>query len=176
MTEEAVKAAAVVPVEADRKAENIIKTYSKWNVLSGLIPLPYLDIVAVTGVQVKMIGEIADAYGVPFSPDRTRSIVGALLGGIVPHNLAAGSFGSLVKSIPVVGTILGVATMPALAAASTYAVGKVFQQHFAAGGTLLDFNPEKWRSAVREQMAAAEAGTPAAAPANGKDHPEPVAI
>jgi hypothetical protein len=48
--------------------------------------------------------------------------------------------------IPVVGTLLGGVAMPVLSGASTYAVGKVFIQHFASGGTFLTFDP----AAVRE--------------------------
>ena len=36
-------------------------------------------------------------------------------------------------------------TVPIFAGASTYAVGKVFHQHFASGGTFLDFDAEKTR-------------------------------
>ena len=35
--------------------------------------------------------------------------------------------------------------MPVLAGAATYAVGKVFIQHFESGGTFLNFNPESVR-------------------------------
>ena len=48
--------------------------------------------------------------------------------------------------MPLVGPALGVLSMPAMAAAVTWAVGKVFMQHFASGGTLLDFDPEKTRT------------------------------
>ncbi|NJL59719.1 MAG: hypothetical protein HC887_08825 [Desulfobacteraceae bacterium] len=33
--------------------------------------------------------------------------------------------------------------MPASAGAMTYAVGRVFLQHFESGGTFLNFNPEE---------------------------------
>jgi hypothetical protein len=39
--------------------------------------------------------------------------------------------------------------MPSSSAAFTYAVGKVFLQHFASGGTFLDFDPKT----VREYFA-----------------------
>ncbi len=50
---------------------------------------------------------------------------------------------SVVKFIPVIGETAGVVAMPILAGATTYAVGKVFVQHFASGGTLLTFDPDK---------------------------------
>jgi uncharacterized protein (DUF697 family) len=43
--------------------------------------------------------------------------------------------------VPVVGTVLGGLSMSLFSGAATYAIGKVFIQHFEAGGTFLDFNP-----------------------------------
>ena len=42
--------------------------------------------------------------------------------------------------------------MPILAGATTYAVGKVFTQHFATGGTFLNFDPETVREYYYEMF------------------------
>ncbi|MDE2463441.1 MAG: GTPase, partial [Alphaproteobacteria bacterium] len=42
-------------------------------------------------------------------------------------------------------------TLPSLAAASTYALGKVFIQHFESGGTFLDMDPDKVSAYFKEQ-------------------------
>jgi uncharacterized protein (DUF697 family) len=47
--------------------------------------------------------------------------------------------------IPVAGQVIGFVTMPITAGATTFAVGKVFNQHFASGGTFLTFDSEKVR-------------------------------
>ena len=39
------------------------------------------------------------------------------------------------------------------AGASTYAVGKVFTEHFASGGTFLTFDPEKVRKYYEQEFA-----------------------
>ena len=84
---------------------------------------------------------------------------------------------SVLKAVPVFGTIVSGFVMPVLSAGATYAIGKAFIQHFATGGTLLDFNPpdyrefikaqkEKWdsrKTASRLNPAASEATTGAAA-------------
>jgi hypothetical protein len=59
--------------------------------------------------------------------------------------------GSLAKGIPGVGTLVGALTMPAFSAGATYIIGKVFIQHFASGGTLLDFNPPDYREFIKAQ-------------------------
>jgi hypothetical protein len=41
--------------------------------------------------------------------------------------------------------------MPAYSAGATYLIGKVFAQHFATGGTLLDFNPPDYREFIKTQ-------------------------
>jgi len=42
--------------------------------------------------------------------------------------------------------------MPITAGAVTYAVGKVFHQHFASGGTFLSFDPDKVRDYYAEML------------------------
>jgi uncharacterized protein (DUF697 family) len=49
--------------------------------------------------------------------------------------------GGLLKMVPLVGPVLGGFSMSLFSGAATYAIGKVFIQHFEAGGTFLDFNP-----------------------------------
>jgi hypothetical protein len=49
------------------------------------------------------------------------------------------------KFIPGIGTAAAMFVTPALSAASTYAVGRVFVQHLESGGTLLTFNAKKMR-------------------------------
>jgi hypothetical protein len=51
--------------------------------------------------------------------------------------------------------------LPALALASTVAVGRVFLQHFEAGGTLLDFDPEKMKSYFEAEFNKARTGAAA---------------
>ena len=57
--------------------------------------------------------------------------------------------------------------MPVFSAGATWVIGKVFIQHFASGGTLLDFNPPDYREfikAQKEKWSARSAAAPAAAP------------
>lgn len=107
----------------------------------GLIPMPMVDLVALTGVQLNMLRKLAKKYDVPFSQDKVKNLLGALIGGGIPVTFSS-VFASLIKSVPVVGQTTGALAMPILAGATTYAVGKVFTQHFASGGTFLNFDPD----------------------------------
>ena len=57
----------------------------------------------------------------------------------------------MMKSVPVVGAAVSAIVMPALSAGATYAIGMAFIQHFASGGTLLDFNPAEYREFIKAQ-------------------------
>jgi hypothetical protein len=61
---------------------------------------------------------------------------------------------SLAKAVPFFGSTLGYLTLPLLGGASTYAVGRVFLQHFESGGTFLTFDPEQVRDYFAEQFEA----------------------
>ncbi len=140
--------------QRDEQASQLVDRYSLWSGGAGLIPIPIVDIAAVGGVQIQMLRKLSEIYGVPFTDNTGKSVIASLAGSILPAsaaNTAAMTFGSLIKGIPLIGTAVGVATMPALSAGATYIIGKVFIQHFASGGTLLDFNPPDYREFIKAQ-------------------------
>ena len=140
------------------EAERLVNSYMGWSAGAGLVPVPGLDLAAIAGVQIKMLDDLSKLYEVPFSKNAAKSIIGALLGS-GGATLVAVPAASLLKIIPIVGHIAALFTEPAAAAASTYALGKVFIQHFESGGTFLDFNPSAVRRYYDEQYAAAKSGT-----------------
>jgi uncharacterized protein (DUF697 family) len=105
--------------------------------------VPLIDTAAITLLQYNMVKEIAAAYGVSFDGDRVRSLVGALLGGAGSTGLGYWVKHSYLKGVPVVGPLLATFSMPGAAVAVTWAVGRVFMQHFSLGGTLGDFDPNR---------------------------------
>jgi uncharacterized protein (DUF697 family) len=133
-------------------AHAIIKRYTLWAMGFGIIPVPILDIAAITGVQLKMMAALAEHYHQEFSHSWGKSILGSLVGGIGATGLAYGTFGALVKAIPGIGTLFGMVAVPVMAGATTYAVGKVFQMHFASGGTMLTFDVEKMRAYYEQHL------------------------
>jgi uncharacterized protein (DUF697 family) len=132
------------------QAEKSIRYYGKWAAAAGVIPVPVADLAAVAGIQLKMLSDLAKVYEVPFKSDLGKATLGALAGSLLPAKLGYGGVGSLMKSVPFVGTVAGIVVMPAFNYGSTVAIGRVFAKHFASGGSLLDFSAE----AVRDQVAA----------------------
>jgi uncharacterized protein (DUF697 family) len=97
-----------------------------------------------------MLRRLSQIYGVPFSSNRGKSIIASLMGSMIPATSGMG-VASALKAIPVIGTAAGTLTMSGVSAGATYAIGKVFIQHFASGGTLLDFNPPDYREFIKIQ-------------------------
>lgn len=127
---------------ADRSRSHI-KTYVLASTGAGLIPVPGVDLFGIAAVQCRLVQLIAREYGVPFRENAVKTIVASLLGSAGAARLFAVPVYSLLKVIPVVGQVLSGATLAGIAAASTYAIGNVFVQHFETGGTLLDFDARK---------------------------------
>ena len=138
----------------DEAASKLVDRFSLWSGAAGLIPLPIVDIVAVGGVQLEMLRRLSDIYGVPFVENRGKSLIASLAGSVLPASTAtttAMGVTSALKSIPGIGTAISAFTMPVFSAGATYVIGKVFIQHFASGGTLLDFNPPDYREFIKAQ-------------------------
>lgn len=137
--------------EKDVSTDKTIRNHVIGSMGVGLIPIPVVDLAGITGVQLNMLRKLANAYDIPFSQEMVKNILGSLVGGGIPV-IFSRTFASLVKGIPIVGQTTGALAMPILAGATTYAVGKVFVQHFASGGTFLTFNPEKVRDYYNEML------------------------
>ena len=134
----------------DEVASQLVDRLALWSGAAGLIPVPVVDLAAVGGVQLYMLRRLAEIYGVPFSENRGKSVLASLAGAVIPFTTAT-TIGGLAKFFPVIGTAIGQLTMAGVSAPATWVIGKVFIQHFASGGTLLDFNPPDYREFIKAQ-------------------------
>jgi uncharacterized protein (DUF697 family) len=131
------------------KAHTCFKNYTIGAIAVGFIPMPLVDIAALTAIQLKMVHSIAAIYDVPFSKNIAKSVVGSVLGGSIAVALAW-PVARLAKLIPIIGQASGIIGTAVTGAASTYAVGKIFAEHFETGGTFLDFDEEKAKAHFKE--------------------------
>jgi uncharacterized protein (DUF697 family) len=97
-----------------------------------------------------MLRRISQIYSMPFAENRGKALIASLAGSMIPASSGIGA-ASILKSVPLVGTAISAIAMPALSAGATYAIGMTFIQHFASGGTLLDFNPRHYRGFIKAQ-------------------------
>lgn len=128
----------------EEQAMAITRRYMLWSGGAGLIPFPLIDLATIIGVQMKMVAEISKVYDVSFSENKAKNTISAALSGVTASTFTQGTLGSSLKSIPVIGTLVGTITMPFFASASAYALGTVFINHFENGGSFLDLDPEKF--------------------------------
>lgn len=149
-----VAASAVEPAPAntvspestrDQKAMELVNSYLPWSAGAGLVPMPGGDMLALTAVELRMLAKLSEMYGVPFMANGVKNIVASLLATVVSTNLGVG-LGSVLKLVPLVGPIASIAAVPGMYSAATYAIGRVFVTHFEAGGTFLDFDPQRTRA------------------------------
>lgn len=148
---EAVCPEAVCPEERLREAEHLVRMSMYYSAGLGLVPVPVFDLVGITGVQLDLLRRLSNLYNVKFSKDAGKSVIASLIGGGVSYSVAP-LLASLVKVIPLVGPVLGAVTMSATGGAATYALGKVFIEHFESGGTILTFDPKAVKAFYEEQL------------------------
>lgn len=137
--------------EDEIDVEKVLRNHVFGSMGVGLIPIPLVDLAALTAVQLNMIRRLAKAYDVPFSKDIGKHAIGTLVGSGLPVAIS-GTLASLIKTIPIIGMTTGMLVMPAVSGAATYALAKVFIQHFASGGTFLNFNPDEVKEYYAEMF------------------------
>jgi uncharacterized protein (DUF697 family) len=98
------------------QATPVILGYSYLAGAAGAIPIPFVDLFILPGIQLKMVGEIAKLYGQPMTGKDFTELAATLGMGMLTRQAAR----EVAKLIPVVGAAAGAM----LAGASTYALGK----------------------------------------------------
>jgi uncharacterized protein (DUF697 family) len=135
------------------KADVVITRHVAVAAGAGLIPLPVVDFAAVSTVQITMLALICGIYNQPFSKEAATSIIASLAGGAITGNQAGSlTLASRLKFVPVIGTLLGFFVTPAVAGATTYAIGKVFVHHLETGGTVFTFEAKKLKEYMEKSL------------------------
>jgi len=134
------------------KGKAVIHRNVLWALGAGVVPLPLVDMVAVLAVELKMLKQLSDVYDAKFTDNVAKKIVGSLLSSVGSVGLGLAVAGSLFKIVPVLGSTLGVVSVPVFAATFTSALGKIFQMHLETGGTLLDFDPKAVRTHFKKEF------------------------
>jgi uncharacterized protein (DUF697 family) len=131
-----------------QKALPYILGYSTIAATAGAIPIPWLDLFILPGIQTRMIFHLAQLYGQPLSARRFLELAGTLGLGIALRQATR----ELTKLIPIVGSVAG----SALGGASTFALGKAFCFYFEAVLKGHVPSPEELKGYYHEQLLQAE--------------------
>lgn len=154
-TEEQTREKINPPESGDISAENpdtIIRHHLIAAMAAGLIPVPLIDFIGISGIQINLLRKLAKVYNIPFSDDIVKNLIGALIGGALPASIGPYMWLSIAKIFPGAGSAVGMVSTSVIGGATTYAVGKVFNRHFAEGGTFLTFDPEKAKAFYAEML------------------------
>ncbi len=119
----------------ENAAGDIIHNHVIYAMTAGAIPVPLADFVAITAIQNDMIRQIAGEFGVPGDCNQGKTLASSIIGTSLAKIGA-----SAVKAIPGIGTVTGIAAQVVLAGASTWALGRVFQEHFREKRSFTDFD------------------------------------
>jgi uncharacterized protein (DUF697 family) len=131
-----------------RHAVPHIVAYSMLAATAGAIPIPWLDLLILPGIQTRMIFHLAQYYGQPLSGRRFLELAGTLGLGIMARQATR----EVLKFIPYVGSVAG----SVLAGASTFALGKAFCYYYRAVHQGHVPKPAELRRYYQEQLALAE--------------------
>ena len=118
----------------------------------GLVPIPIVDFVGFSAIQLDLIRALSKEYNVPFKATEAKEIICALIGGgagVAGSTLLA----SLVKFIPLIGTTTGALSATIIGGAVTYATGRLIIRHYDKGGSLDNFNTDGATEAFDEVVA-----------------------
>ena len=143
----------LTPAEERRRLRNaraLVKQYCGWSAGAGLVPIPVLDVAALTVVQVKMLRRLTRLYGLKFSENDGKTYVSSLLSSLTATSLGVSAAGRGLMFFSGIGRLVGFLAMPVFAAAFTWAVGRIFIYHYESGGSFFSFDPEKMTLHFRE--------------------------
>jgi uncharacterized protein (DUF697 family) len=130
-----------------KSSDDIIKTHVIYAMTAGAIPVPVADFVAVSAIQYDLIQKVAEFHSVDYDSNRGKTLATSIAGASATR---LGS--SIVKALPGVGTLLGIASQVVISGATTYALGRLFDSHFANKGTLDNLNTDLVRAKYREYV------------------------
>jgi uncharacterized protein (DUF697 family) len=110
-------------------AGRVVELHGTLAALSGLAPLPAVNVAGVAAIIVRMLKQLSELYQVQFERDRTRLFVISILGGAAPTGLGAATVSTIGLVAPA-PAFLGLAVSALTAAAVTRAIGEVFIESF----------------------------------------------
>lgn len=97
----------------------------------GAIPVSYVDIGSTVVVQMNMMKNLCDIYEVKWDDHAMKGLLASAVG-----NIGKRTGASMLKSIPIVGTILGGFANATLSGISTYAMGHAFVKYMKMNNTV----------------------------------------
>lgn len=123
--------------DAFRKASArlIVERHSNIAALAGLVPMPWIDLAAITVTVDAMLRKLARLYGEPLERHSSRRLATAMLTGMAAPGIASFATTGLLRMTP--GPhLLGMAVTSVSAAVIVRAIGEVYLSHLTGENPL----------------------------------------
>ncbi|HXZ83996.1 MAG TPA: DUF697 domain-containing protein [Myxococcota bacterium] len=114
-------------VEADRD-ERLISNHIAAAAAAAAIPIPLVDLLAVTAVQLALVRSLARRHGAEIGIDAAGAVGVGLFGALLPRVAA-----SALKILPGIGTVGGAVAQCAFSGATTWAIAESLRERLARG-------------------------------------------
>jgi uncharacterized protein (DUF697 family) len=110
------------------RADELIHNHVAGAAAAAAIPLPLVDLVAVTAVQLSLMRRLGRLYGAEVGVDAAGAVGVGLFGALLPRVAA-----SALKILPGIGTIGGAVAQSALSGATTWALAQSMRDRLERG-------------------------------------------
>jgi uncharacterized protein len=151
-----------VMASLDARADEVINKYM-WAAggATAINPFPLLDLAGGSAITVKMVLDLAAVYGQRIDADTIVTLLGqlgknliAMVGASAAAPALAAAIGSLLKTVPGIGTITGGIIQGLVQALVTRWIGRVFCEYFRnemqpAPGGLVEIARNEWAEVTR---------------------------
>lgn len=124
------KARTMTAKNSNSPALKIIRKYSLLAFCVGILPIPVLGVVAIIVVQLLMLSELAKTYGGFDKIHAVKWMIVAIIVALAVLPLSRAAV-SILKAVPVVGSILGFLIFPAIAGVVTAGLGRYFMSRYS---------------------------------------------
>lgn len=131
----------------EEQIDKIINNHVLYSMGLGIIPIPLVDIAAITATQLDMLSQIGSVHGKNFSDISGKSFIASTAGATFARIGA-----SFLKAIPGIGSIIGGVSMSIMSGASTYAIGQVSHRFFRDGLDIEDIDTDLAKSIYQEEF------------------------
>ena len=127
-------------------ANGIIIRHVLYSMGVGTIPIPLIDLTAVTAVQLDMVKQLTRLYGQNHDENIGKAFIASLTSSTLARMGA-----SMIKAIPGIGTLIGGVSMSITSGASTYALGNVVVNFLSANIPLDEVDEDLAKEMYKEE-------------------------
>jgi small GTP-binding protein len=149
----------------DERAEEVISKYM-WAAggAAAINPFPLLDLAGGSAITVKMVLDLANVYGQKIDADTIITLLGqlgknliAMVGATAAAPALGAAVGSVLKTVPGIGTIAGGVVQGLVQAVVTRWIGRVFCEYFRhemqpPPGGLAELARHEWEEVTRPEQ------------------------